>query len=117
MKNATRVCQFLFSVIVVLLIIFPPYYAVDLESNGKTHTAMGYYPIWSTPTSKDAYYCLVNSGKIDAVVFENVITGKAITQYAAKFNTVRFILNFVIAGLFYSIILLTLKQLSKSKTG
>lgn len=115
MKKALLCFHLLFAAVIVLLIIFPPFYAIDTESHGKIHEAMGYYPICNAPTSKDAYYFLVNSGKINAVAFENGMNDTGITRYTAEFNTVRFITNFVIAALLYSAILIALKRLSKRK--
>ena len=113
MKHINLICHFLFAVVVLLFVIFPPFYAIDTKSNGKIHSAMGYYPLWSTPASKDAYYCLVNNNKISGVVFENDSDGSGLVQYAAKFNTVRFITNFIIAAVVYLIMIVGLKRLRR----
>jgi hypothetical protein len=112
-KRITRCCHFLFAVIILLLIIFPPYYAVDTKSNGKIYEAMGYYPVCDAPTSKDAYYCLVNSKKIDAVVFENNNNREGINQYTANFNTVKFIINIILTGIVYFVLLFALRTTNK----
>ncbi len=113
MKRIAFVCHFLFAVVILLFIVFPPFYAIDTKSNGKIHTAMGHYPIWNVPNSKDAYYCLINSNKMDAVVFDNSNSEMEMTQFAANFNTVRFIIILIIAVLVYLVLLILLTVIGR----
>lgn len=49
-------------VLVLVLIIFPPFFGIDNESAGKVHTNLGYFPIWAKPGESDAFDGLVERG-------------------------------------------------------
>jgi hypothetical protein len=41
--------------VIALMILFPPYFVIDLQSNGRVHGPIGYHPIWKAPTSEYGY--------------------------------------------------------------
>jgi hypothetical protein len=41
--------------VIALMILFPPYFVIDSQSNGRVHGSIGYHPIWKPPTSEYGY--------------------------------------------------------------
>jgi hypothetical protein len=41
-----------------LLVLFPPFFGVDRESNGRIHAALGHHPIWRPPSSAEVFRAL-----------------------------------------------------------
>lgn len=43
------------ALVIALMILFPPYFVMDMQSNGRVHGSIGYHPIWKAPTSEYGY--------------------------------------------------------------
>ena len=46
----------------VAMLIFPPYFAVDMTSNGRIHGSLGYHPAWDPPSQERALAILSDGG-------------------------------------------------------
>ena len=40
---------------IVLMMLFPPYFVMDMQSNGRVHGPIGYHPIWKPQSSEYGY--------------------------------------------------------------
>lgn len=41
--------------VIAIMILVPPYFVIDSQSNGRVHGPIGYHPIWKPPTSEYGY--------------------------------------------------------------
>ena len=39
------------TMVLILLIVYPPYFAIGRESDGKLHAFVGYHWVWNPPVS------------------------------------------------------------------
>ena len=46
----------------IAMALFPPFFGMDITSNGQIHGALGYFPVWEPPTQQHALAILTESG-------------------------------------------------------
>jgi hypothetical protein len=78
-------------VLLITLIVHPPYFGIDRDSGGKLHAFIGYHWIWDAPSAPDVYERLTNS---DATGVDPL----RLESFEARINTVRLIQNVVVLG-------------------
>jgi len=53
----------------LLMLLFPPYFAMDRTSGGAVHASVGHHPVWAPPTRGDALGVLTaNADAFSAVI-------------------------------------------------
>lgn len=55
MSKANAILIGMGSFVIALMILFPPYFVIDSQSDGRVHGPIGYHPIWKPPTSEYGY--------------------------------------------------------------
>ena len=48
----------------IAMFLFPPYFGIDITSNGQIHGPVGYFPVWEPPSQQQALAVLSESGVI-----------------------------------------------------
>ena len=110
-----RITRSLFLLLVIISILFPPFFAIDASSKGEIHTGMGYFPIWNKPGNIDAFEILASSGMIDQSieVSEADEINTNLDQFESHFNKIQFIFNLLVLIILMLVIRGLLKFLDK----
>jgi len=89
-------------VLFLVVVVFPPYFGIDVESGGTLHASIGHHPIWSPPSSE--YVCHALNPEAAEVCREGT------SAYRSGLNEVRLILQEVllVAGTF--VVLLVVRR-------
>ncbi len=74
---------------IIIMILFPPYFGIDTESEGRVHAFIGYHPIWSPPSSEYVYEALTSESAANA-------DAARVSSFQARLNKVQLIINFLI---------------------
>ena len=48
----------------IVMVLFPPFFAMDITSNGQIHGVLGYFPVWEPPTQQHALAIFTESGVV-----------------------------------------------------
>jgi hypothetical protein len=72
--------------IALVLVLFPPFFGVDIESEGRVHASLGYHPVWSPPTSEHVYEVLTSRGAAG-------VDEQRISSFQARLNVVHLVFN------------------------
>jgi hypothetical protein len=89
MNRIQKIVLSLAMIVVVIMILFPPYAAMKLPIGNNIHGSLGYHPIWNPPNAEYAYEALTGE-KYDPV------NENELSNYIVIFNKVGFIFNMVI---------------------
>ena len=83
----------------VLMLLFPPYFVIDSQSQGRIHSPIGYHPAWDPPSKEDGHEVLMKRGLIpeEGIEVAPLVIGKNVVLLV--FNTV-FLLLITSAGLY-----------------
>ena len=92
-KNSTKIILLTGGVVLVVMLLFPPYFGIDVESDGQVHSSIGHHPIWSPPTSEEVYSALVPVEKRS----DPVTTGELVS-FEARINMVKLVMQFILLG-------------------
>ena len=95
---AKKVIHILFYALILLSLFFPPFYAIEKDSEPINHCFMGYYSIINIPGSLDSYVALKSSETIELI---DLNMDQISNQYIAEFNKIRFIFNTLILSFIY----------------
>jgi hypothetical protein len=79
------------AIILITLIVHPPYFGIDRESAGKLHAFIGYHWIWDPPLAPDVYERLTKSGTTG-------VDPLRLASFETRISTVRLIQNVVVLG-------------------
>lgn len=90
---------------IFVLILFPPYFGIDVESEGRVHAFIGYHPIWSPPSSEQVYEILTSesASAVDAV---------RLSSFEARLNVVRLAFNIFVLVIVAVVALIVFRQRS-----
>ena len=77
------------SVVLVLLFVYPPYAAIDRQSDGQLHAFIGYHWIWKPPSATNAYRQLMGSDPVG-------VDSKRLEAFEVQLNVVRLTENVLI---------------------
>jgi hypothetical protein len=47
-------------VVLLLMYLFPPYFGIDVESEGAVHGSVGFHPLWRAPNPEYVYEALTS---------------------------------------------------------
>lgn len=102
-------------VLVLVLIIFPPFFGIDNESAGMAHANLGYFPIWAKPGESDAFYGLVERGMVKE--FDSDADQSTIEpgRYTAHLNKVHLAANMLLVAFANTLMLIIISIISKKK--
>lgn len=106
--TAFKIIISVFFVVLILMVLFPPYAVMKMDSDTITkHAFVGYHPIWNPPTQIFAYEFLEEKPFV-----KNDSPGFAVqlSSYLVIFNKVRFITNMIILIFVTSALLLIFRQ-------
>jgi hypothetical protein len=93
--------------ILIALIVHPPYFGIDRDSGGKLHAFIGYHWIWRPPSSAYVYERLTKS---DPAGIDSV----RLASFAARVNSVRLVQNIVALGAVVALSIVLLKRRKKA---
>lgn len=68
----------------VISFLFPPYFGIDVNSNGKRHSFIGYYSVFNPPSAGQVYSIL-------KIKYPSEISKVNLSNYQANINMVRLI--------------------------
>jgi hypothetical protein len=68
------------------MVAFPPYFGMDVTSDGRIHGFLGYHPAWDPPSQEGAYAILLDDGLVPA-------SGVQASNLAVRTNVIRMALN------------------------
>jgi len=94
------------AIILVTMIVHPPYFGIDRESGGKLHAFIGYHWIWNPPAAADVYKRLTKSDPA-------AIDPLRLASFEARINTVRLIQNIVVLSAAVALGMALLKKRAK----
>ncbi len=90
---------------IVVMMIFPPYFGIDVESEGRVHAFIGYRPIWSPPTAAQVYEILTSESAADVDVVR-------LSSFEARLNIVRLTFNVIVLVIAAVVALILFRQRS-----
>ncbi len=90
---------------IVVLILFPPYFGIDVESEGRVHAFIGYRPIWSPPSAEQVYEILTSESASDVDVAR-------LSSFEARLNVVRLAFNVFVLVIVAVVALIVFRQRS-----
>ena len=94
------------ALVLILMILFPPYYGIDRESGGRVHAFVGYHAIWNPPSASYVYERLAF---LDP---ESADPGR-LSSFEARLNAVRMIFNCAILGIATALAMFVLRKQPK----
>jgi len=89
-------------VLILLMLAFPPYFGIDVESGGTLHGSIGRHPIWNPPSSE--YVCHALNPEAVEVCREDS------SAYRSGLNKVRLVLQEVLLVAGSLVILLVVRR-------
>ncbi len=90
---------------IVALILFPPYFGIDVESEGRVHAFIGYRPVWSPPSAEQVYEILTSESASDVDVAR-------LSSFEARLNVVRLAFNVFVLVIVAVVALIVFRQRS-----
>ena len=93
--------------ILIALIMHPPYFGIDRDSGGKLHAFIGYHWIWRPPSSTYVYERLTKS---DPAGIDSV----RLASFVARVNSVRLVQNIGALGVVVALGMVLLKKRKKA---
>lgn len=90
-------------IVVLIMILFPPYAAMKLPVGNNIHGSLGYHPIWDPPDAKVAYETLTGE-KYDSSKAEEL------ANYIVIFNKVGFIFSLIGLAIITTILLIIFRK-------
>jgi len=87
--------------VIALMILFPPYFVIDSQSNGRVHGPIGYHPIWKPPTSEYGYLRVHSKDYEGQSVPE--ISKERLESYKIRVNRVGLTIQSIVVVLLVSI--------------
>ena len=94
------------AIILITMIVHPPYFGIDSESGGKLHAFIGYHWIWDPPSAPDVYESLTKSDPTGGDPLR-------LASFEARINTVRLMENTVVLGAAVALGMAFLKKRAK----
>jgi len=101
MASSSKCVLGLSGALLLLMVLFPPYFGIDVESDGQLHSALGYYSIWSPPSAEYVYETLTSESSSD-------LEDARLASFRARLNLVRLSFNIVALGVATVVVLLVL---------
>ncbi|HUS85700.1 MAG TPA: hypothetical protein VMW76_00550 [Bacteroidales bacterium] len=95
--------------LIVLICIFPPFFAVKLSERETIHDGIGYFPLWNIPDSEIAFERLTD-------LEYNPESVQDIEDYVIGFNKVLFIFNIIVVTLSTFLIIILRRKLIRKKS-
>jgi len=89
-------------VLILVVLAFPPYFGIDVESGGTLHASIGHHPIWDPPSSE--YVC--HALNPDAVE----VCREGTSAYRSGLNRVRLALQEVLLVAGMLVVLLVVRR-------
>jgi hypothetical protein len=93
------------ALVLLVMILFPPYYGIDRESGGRLHAFIGYHPVWDPPSASDVYQRLTPAAP------EGSSPGD-LSSFEARLNVVRLAFNLALLGVAAVLAKFALRRLS-----
>jgi hypothetical protein len=103
MNNIQKIIVSVAIVIVVVMILFPPYAAMKLPVGNNVHGSLGFHPIWNPPDAVNAYESLTGEK------YDSANEGE-LSSYVIIFNKVRFIFDLIILVIVTSVLLVIFRS-------
>jgi predicted nucleic acid-binding Zn ribbon protein len=97
MNRAQTVVTGAAALLILVMLVYPPYFGLDVESAGTVHASIGYHPIWSPPGSE--YVCHALNPEAAEVCTEDV------SAYDSRLNKVQLFLQLVLVLLVVAVML------------
>lgn len=92
MNRSQRIILGIAAAVLVLMILFPPYFVIDRESGGRAHAFIGYHWIGHPPSAAYAYQKLAGGSPAG-------VAPERLAALAVRINVVRFASNVVLLAL------------------
>jgi hypothetical protein len=91
------------AVVLLLMVLFPPYFGVYDQSGANLHTALGRHPLWSPPSQAEAY-AAIHGESHDEVAAASAeersrLVEESMAQTQVRFNKIRFAMQVVMLTL------------------
>ena len=90
-------------IVVLIMILFPPYAAMKLPIGNNIHGSLGYHPIWDPPDAVYAYETLTGE-KYDSANEEEL------SNYKVIFNKVGFIFSLIVLAIITTTLLIIFRN-------
>jgi len=88
--------------VVLLMVLFPPYFGVYDQTGVNRHTGLGYHPIWNPPSQAEAY-ATIHGASPDAAQSESGGVTRSVEERLALtrvgFNKVGFVMQVLVLGM------------------
>lgn len=92
MNKSQQIILGIAAAVLVVMILFPPYFVIDRESGGRTHAAIGYHWIGHPPSAVYAYQKLAGGDSAG-------VAPERLAALAVRVNVVRFGSNVILLAL------------------
>jgi hypothetical protein len=118
MRHLTKIVVIAATAVILLMLMFPPYYGMKLPREENLHAFIGYHPIWNPPTATYAHQAL-HGHSHDAVEPQNAIEPRtddereSLESYVVELNRVRLGFNIAIILLSTSAALLLGRRIKR----
>jgi hypothetical protein len=90
------------ALLILVMLVYPPYFGLDVESAGTVHASIGYHPVWNPPGSE--YVCHALRAEAAEVCAEDV------SAYDARLNKVQLVVQLVLVLLVMAVVLLAVRR-------
>jgi hypothetical protein len=107
--------------VLLLMVLFPPYFGVYDQTGVNRHTGLWYHPIWSPPSPAEAYAAIEGAysdaapsesgGRVTRTVEERL----ALTRVG--FNKVGFVMQVIVLGMAATVASVVVARRRRSKSG
>jgi hypothetical protein len=94
------------ALILLAMILFPPYFGVDRESGGRLHAFIGHHPIWDPPPASYVYQRLSSGDPGSSAPAD-------LSSFEARVNVVRLARNIALLGVAALLAKIVLGRLSR----
>jgi hypothetical protein len=102
MNRAQTVVTGAATLLILVMLAFPPYFGMNVESGGALHASIGHHPIWNPPESE--YVChALNPG--DAEVCRGDVSA-----FDSRLNKVRLVAQVVLVLTVVAVVLLAVRR-------
>jgi hypothetical protein len=88
--------------LILVMLVFPPYFGVDVEWGGTIHASIGHHPAWNPPGSE--YVCLALNPEAAEGCRESA------SAYRSGLNKVRLVLQVVFVLVLMFVVLLVARR-------
>jgi hypothetical protein len=105
-------------VVLLLMVLFPPYFGVYDQPGANLHTSLGMHPIWDPPSLAEAYVAIHGESHDAALQLpaaeRSRVTEERLALTRVGFNKVGFVFEVVVLALVSSVVgLLRRRQLAR----